>query len=611
MTKPTRSRSTPRLIVRVLLWTAAVLALVVGGGFWTATRSWFIIAQAAPVLEERLGGDVHIGHARYLGRGFFEFSDLSLRVRDLSGDAAEVARIGLARVEVDPDRLLRGEVQVVRVGLENLLLRISEDSNDSGTFNFMGLNPTWDPEAEATSLPGRISIHNAILQMGVHVRGGYAERSRRRVTGAMQTLGGDDQWFQFLMHEIDNRTFERIEGGLTIGGRWNATTYEYEAQVNDVVLDQRSSEMCPQNVRLWWEKMQPEGRVASAKLRWNPERGMSLELELDVFALTFPIEAEDLWVRYRDGGIEPEEGLPRMRVRSGRIVLDGSSLEFHDLEGVLESAAVDDDVVGVPYRVSARIGSLSSFSWERRDEWMELVLETAPFWMHLNLDEFSLSQSADGRGQAVELPLAVARVLQTFRMTGWNLTTEIELRRDPPRFTPETGELRPGDTYTWGEACIDRGAGAYERFPYRLEDLTAHIEFDDDFVKIHRIHGYGSGDAVIDAEGEIRSIAHGDVSMNLRATGIELDDRLRDALQPVQRQAYDAFLSRPVEEALEDADLLTEAGIANLLPEMASVAGRPWPFRLGGRVDLDFTLTRDGGYESRTVPTGRLDIDWM
>jgi len=64
-----------------------------------------------------------------------------------------------------------------------------------------------------------------------------------------------------------------------------------------------------------WDSMQLEGRVDSVRESWKPGAPLSIDFDVDNVAMTLPIEADEIWARYRDGAVEKSSKAPRMRVR--------------------------------------------------------------------------------------------------------------------------------------------------------------------------------------------------------------------------------------------------------------------------------------------------------
>ncbi|MCZ6612653.1 MAG: hypothetical protein O6941_08445 [Planctomycetota bacterium] len=610
---------------------------------WLATPSWFIILLAKPQLTRNLGGEVGIGAASYLGNGTLVFEDLTLRTRTHEGPAAQVLGIDRVVVIVDMSTILHDRIHIKDVLLEGVLLRLSEDAQTPGVFNFSALDPQWslDREKDLPFLAPSVRIDSAIIEMGTHDGGKYVRTGLRRVTGKMYPAADRGKWYRFELTELAEDGVNLGQTGVSISGTWNVETLEHRAQIDGLVLDERTLGMCPQIARLWWQRMQPQGRLASAVVQWRRGQPFSAELAIDRVALTIPIATDDFWTSYKQGRVEAAASRPRMRVHSGTIKLRGDELSLDELIGELGSSGTSQQSVGVPYRVNLSIHDLPKFDWEHQQEWMEQVLATAPFEMSLVMDDFSLAPSTDSDAPAVDLPRQVAETLARFNLTGWSLSMDVQISRSEPT-VGDGGHLIPQPIRTTGEATIREASGAFQAFPYPLENVSACVEFDSDQVTILELTGQGSSNSTIKMSGWIAPPSgEAAVSLRLFASDIPLDARFREALKGGERTTFDAMLHRPSYEALAEAGLLpddnaiadarrTKQRKTNDLRRLREDLSSPeavsrrqslereidqletliaaGPFELGGRVDLDLTIQRPRGPDQRTEITGTVTV---
>ena len=597
MTKRSDAISTARAIrrsllrLRLLLSALGVVLLSVGFILWLVTRPWFIIDRVEPILSRLSGGTVDIAHAAYQGDGKFLFQDLTVRADTLEGPAAQICHIGRAIVEVDPSKLMRGKIEVKDIELNEVRIRLSEDERVTGAFNLAALQPKWPADAGAM-LPPRISINDAVIELGVHRGKVFREAGRRSVSGSLRPDGAGKGWYNVRLVEIDDGGSVLQDGGLIVDGQWNVLTSEHSFRLDNVELNESAYGMCPHIARLWWDRMALEGRVRNLKLHWSPETDFEVVFAVEDVGLTLPIETADLWARYRNGRIDPAPSRPRMQVHSGSLVLTRHSLALQNLAGELVSASGDEDVTGVPYEVSLRIDELIEPTWEDRETWMDETLATAPFTMGFNVKEFRVEHGPDGTVPGVELPAAMARVLERFELSDWMLTTSIEVARGSPTRDAD-GRLVPAPILSKGHALIARGAGRYERFPYPLSNLSAFLEFTNDRVLLHSLTGDGPTGATVRLSGSIappgRNAA---VDLRLTARDVPVDEHLRGALNEGQRKVFDALLSDAAHAAVT-----------------TSVGGDDRDFTLGGIVHLDINLTRQLGLGHRIRAGGSIDID--
>ncbi len=632
-----------RLVLRVAAAAVALGLGLAGGSWWYVTRSWFIIKQVTPQLEAKLGGDVQIGHARYLGDGILLFEDMTLRAPFQSGEAARVLQIGRTRVALDEGRLWHGEALIKDITLDDVILRLSENAKAPGVFNYHALRPDWSlEEIERPELLPSVRINSAVIELGVHVRDAYMEKGRRRVAGHMHPSPDGGGTYTFELGELDENGVSLGEDGVFIKGQWNVQTLAVHARIDGLALDERALAMCPQMARIWWERMELQGRVAFATVERTSEGPFTVELHVDEVALTIPIGPEDFWAYYRQGRVEQMAAQPRMRVSGGTIKLQGDRLTLINLQGEVGGADGQTQIIGVPYLVNLTIEQLPSLDWERKEQWLDEVLNSAPFAMSIRTDDFSLPKvTGDATAPGVELPRQLAHLLAKFNLSGWTLSTEVDVSRAPP-VLGDDGQPQPSPILTKGQAYISDASGAFNKFPYPLEDVDGYVQFDSEQVTVHYLTGKGSNDAPVRISGTIAPPGNdAAVSLKLIAHGVPLDDRFRQALRPGERATFDSLLHRPTFQRLRSAGLLVDdavieqahhdlgaarAALAQRQQEVLtdeSQAGRAaWPrtiarletlieagpFELGGRIDLDLAIDRPFGPDQPTTITGTVTV---
>ncbi len=633
---PPTSTSRPRAgrgrrLLRVLMLCAVVVPVVAVVSVWVATRSWFIILMAAPALEQRLGGEIRIRDAGYRGDGVLVFEDVTLRTRTQVGDAAQAMRIARAEVSVE---LGGGGLRIRNIVLDGVLLRFSEDGRSPGSFNVSGLKPSWSGPSDAPLLPPTVRISSAVIEVGSHIGHEYQPVGRRRVTGEMYPDPDGGGWYKFRLHELDDNGASLGKDGLVVDGQWNVETHEHKARIGGLTLDDRTFRMCPQMAKLWWERMQPEGRVGTAQIEWKRGEAPVAELNVDRVALTIPIAAAAFSASYQQGKVESVASLPRMYVHSGTIRLEGNQLTLDNLIGEFGSSSERRDLVGMPYRVNLSIHDLPTFDWRNQQEWMEAVVTTAPFEMSVRMENFSLNSEPTADAPAVELPRQVADTLAKFNLSGWSLNTQVEITRGIPVAGPD-GLLIPAPIQTTGQARISEAHGAFQGFAYPLANVDAFVQCNNDLVTVQYLTAKGSGDATIRITGTIEDPGpDAVVKLHLTARKVPLDDHFRAALSGGQLETFDIMMHRPSYEMLLKQGLLPDAADVEaarrsrqeLVAQLAALSdgdpARPallreasrlatveeaGAFELGGLVDLDLDISRAAGAEGPRI-TGSVNV---
>ncbi len=624
--RPARARRRGRRR-RWVLALASVPALLLVA-VWLGTRSWFLVVVIALVLEPRLGGDVEIAQARYAGNGVLHLDHLTLRAPGLSGPAAQTLRVGHAVVTLDLSRVLSGRISVRDLELEGVLLRLSEDARKPGTFNLAALKPHWTVSRDGDPLlPPGVRIDDAVLEMGLHISRHYRAVGQRRVAGRMEPAARGPGWYEFTLREVDEQGRDPGPGGVNITGQWNVQTLEHTASLEGLVLDERTFGMCPQVARLWWERMQPQGPVGTAEVRWRPGHPFAATLQVRQISLDVPVAADAL---FAGGG----GSLPRMHVESGTVRLEGDRLELADFVGEFRARS-GEGADSMPYRLDLSIRELPSFDWKNQQQWMEKLLDAAPFEMSVTMDDFRPTRARPTGGEVLRLPRQVGDMITRFNLTDWTLSTELTITRATPVPGPD-GALEPAPVQTAGVARISDASGAFQGFLYPLDDVQALVYFDNDRVIIDDLRARGSGDAVVRMSGTITPPGRAaSISLSLDATDVPLDDRFRAALRGGRLETYDRALHQPSYERILERGLLAdesdleqarrERDALDLVlratpaasPEAARLrreverldtiveAGR---FELGGLVDLRFTIERAAGERRPTEISGRVSI---
>ncbi|MCH8823778.1 MAG: hypothetical protein IH984_09755 [Planctomycetes bacterium] len=638
------SKSSPRrlrTVIRVLVGISLGLALLVAGTWKYLTGSSYIISKVTPQLEAKLGGDVSIQKAAYLGEGRIELRNFTLKAPDQSGMAAEILSIGRTVIIVDETLLSNGEVLIKDIELDNVVFRISESATMPGVFNYHSLTPDWslDDETEIAPALPHVKINSAVVELGMHVRDAYTQVGKRHVAGYMIPLLDEEATYAFELQELDETNKYLGSDGLVIKGKWNVQTLSHSARIDGLELDERAFAMCPLMARIWCEKMGLEGRVEYATIQRGDDGIMTVELNVEDVGMTLPLSPKDFWARIRNGRIERIVTKPRMRVKSGQIKLHGDRLTFRNLTGHIGGEDESHHLVSVPYRIELTTEELPTLQWKEKEKWLENVISSAPFHMRIWTDEFILPDPEDGVEPAVDLPYQIASLMARFELKGWGMSTEIDISREPSTFD-SNGDVQASPILTKGNATITQASGAYHKFPYALDGINGLLEFDNEKVTIVEMNGRGSDGAQVSISGTISPPGKdAAVTLNLTAINVPLDSRFRAALKGHERTTFDSMLHQPSYDALAEAgslvdehtikradrelieaqfalDEIINSGSTKSTDESAEVLRKKisrlqeliaaGPFKLGGLVDLDLMIQRPLGEDKRSTVTGNV-----
>lgn len=636
-----------RLLLCLTLAGIALIGVLLAGTYWMTTRSWFLISQIQPQLERKLGGKVAIAQAEYQGDGKVLLTGIALRAWGVAGPAGQIASIARANVAIDLQQLLAGRVQVSDLALDDVIVRISESTSESGRFNFMALTPQWidDDDEKDPLLPPHVRIHDATFEFGTHSGGSYEAHGSIRLAGELYPAEGGEGWYNFELRELDKDGRAASDAGLFVKGEWNVATNEHRSRLEGLDFNHRIYAMCPQAVRVWWDRMQFQGQIDAMTAEWAPDQPLEVDFFVRNVSITLPFEPEGFWSRYQDGQVLETESRPRMDVRSGTIRLRNDSLILDELVGNFGSTESSEYVLPVPFTLSFALTSLPEIDWQNREAWMEKVLASSPFDMHLQLNEFVFRRSESGQSLAIDLPRVIAGTLARFELTNWVLSASITVSRGAPAIG-EDGESIAARPHTSGQVYVRHASGRYQKFPFPVENVDAYLQFDNEKVVIHHLTGTGINGAKLRMSGEVRPPGNdAAVSLRLKANDVPIDDELRHALSGSEAIAFDAifnaafrdslaaaevlpddrWLQRQMQELLDvqeqiallRASLPSESNDGDHSQRIAALSSRAerlrrsietGPFVLGGMVDLDLRIERAAGRHQPTITTGAVSI---
>jgi hypothetical protein len=625
--------------LRLMMLAFAILCLLGATAFWIVTRSWFMTRVLTPHLEKRLGGEVTIADASYQGDGRVVFRDVMLRAPGVDGAAGEITHIATAVVTIDGRRLLNGSIRVTGVEVDRATLRLSEDRHNNGLLNVWALKPDWsDRNVNRMPAPFRVKIQNTAIEFGFHDEQGFHLLGSRLVSGEMRPTPGAPNLYSFFLSEVDPAGVG-IVNGINMKGEWDAHTNEISNRIDGIELDDRVYRMCPQMVRALWESMNLQGMVESVEMHWHPDQSFYMQMAIENIALTMPVETNIQWARYRDGNVEDTTRRPRMHFNSGTIRMTDESLELLDMVGAMGSSDRFDEVVEVPYRITFSLPKLPPLDWEHREQWVQNVLKYAPFSMQYKTEDLRLLRDWRGEVPAIDLPVFIANVLERFQVSDCVLTTSLDVTR-PEAVADESGDLIEPKALVNGSTYLHNASGRYQKFPYRLENVDAYLQFDNEKVTVHYLTGTGSGDSKLRISGEIKPPDNdAQVALRLNGENVPVDDRLREALHGNELAAFDMMFNKAAGDSLAAAGLLPdEASIEQARIERdemnarvedlrKSSTGDPaliaalesqitrltrsidaGAFRLGGVINIDLNIDRNPGRNQPTITTGTIAV---
>ena len=606
---------------------AIALVLLLGIGAFIFTRPSMLARLILPAASRAIGGEVTAARIALDGLDTLVIDDLRIRARGWSGAAGEIAYADSTRVEFSLWSLLFGDIEVFSVSVSRLTLRLAEREDTPGALSLLSLEP--EPSKAATDKrqrPARIGIEELLVENGLTADGVYEKLGELRFRGSLTPIADSPAAFDFMLEGKPDEEGRRAIG--KISGSFDGDTRAVDLAIEGLEIDGKQLAVAPLAVRAWTTRLGLEGSIPSARFAYSPETSPVVELDIKGVAMDLPVDAlggpalEDSWSGLANGALVPVRAVPRLTLREGALRFRNDTVALVGLKGDLGAAGAG--IIDLPFECDLTIDipreQLPPFDWDKREEWIERAARAAPFTMTAAIRDFRSPEPKEGEPDMLQLPRAVAKVIADFRVTAWTLDLETKVERGAPTDQGEPAPLR-----TSGTLKIAKGSGAYEEFPYRLDDLSGMIRFENDDVVVERFVGTGADGATVTIEGELVGIATGaEIDLRIRCADAPIDQRLLDSFEEGPRDALGLLFSDRAAANLAEAGLLPDAAalveqrqaLARLGPDAAASpesvrlqrsldAG---PFRLGGRAGFDLRVYSPAGFGQPVIVTGEVKV---
>ena len=630
-TSPTKQEPAPRhRIRRRLLWACAAAILLAAAGVFLATRSFVLEAIARPHIMATVGGEIEIGRVRWVGWTQLEITDLSVRAPGWTGPSGEVIRIDRARIQLDSSALKRGSFQVNRVKVEGMLVRVAEDTAEPGKFSILSLAPEI---GEGGTPPSRIDVKNLELQMGIDRDGQWERTGSLKLAGDLKSGPGGPGIYDF---EFITKALEDSDVRSVLKGELNTNSLAFYTSIDDLEVGPNLLGLMPMELRRAAQALELQGHVDRIEIAWDGDKDLYAAIKLDQAQLVIPDIAEDSeWARLDDGEIISTDTPPIMEVRSGLLALVDDRITLENFEGQLKSDHPDTDTIPVILDFEMDLAPVvrQRLDWSRSREVAERIFSIAPFNLTFTVPDFKIRR--DGAG--IVLPEAAARTIAQFGVEEWLLDLEVHIIRDMPLETAD-GSFVAAEALTDGQVRVQNGIGRYSRFPFPLQNVQAHIEFDDERVDILNLTGKGPNGGIFSAMGSITDPGPAAaIDVKLYGSEVPADDVFRSALQGWRLRTWDQFFDKHAEAQLREAGMLPDEDTvkrakleqARILNQLANGENMPekrraellkesrrlkriieaGPFQLGGMFDFELTVTSEAGIGKPVDLTGRIKIN--
>jgi hypothetical protein len=540
-----------RALIAALL--APVVALLL---LWVATRPTVLATLVAWRLSALLGGEVHVDAVHYLGDGRVRVDRLLIRVPEWPGPAGELASAERISAQVDLSSIWRGGVEITEFRIDGSVLRLAERADHPNQFNIFGLQLPSQGGAAPRTLP-RIELPAMRVEFGDLLGDGrFALRGSTTLAGDLRLAPGSSTEYLLKLAEIQPDGPHEVPGGMQITGSFDRRTLAGSVHLGRLSFDDRMLAFLPKVVRDWWSRLEFRGEVLKASVSVAEDRPLALQLVVGSSELTVPVDAGLNWMIVHRGRMEPSTGRPRIRVSGGTITARGSALTFERIEGQILGTGGRWPLAAVPLRIDLSIPDLPQFTWNDRTRWLDEALSSAGFEGRIQLVDFAVGLSRID--EAIELPYAVADVLDAFRLSTWDLSADLRIQRPSPVYDA-SGKPITRPVHYQGKAAISDATLQYEKFAYSLRKVRGILSFDEDAIVIESFQGEGRSGGNVVVTGRIAPPGpQAGFDVDISGADIPINDRLRRALPTEARAVVDALVDRDAIAGLLNSELLLD-----------------------------------------------------
>ncbi|MFN0133620.1 MAG: hypothetical protein ACKVW3_13970 [Phycisphaerales bacterium] len=571
-----------RRVRRLVLGLALVVTLLFGAVV-LLTNSPLTKSLVIPRIESALGVSVSARRAFVTAGGTLVLDDARLKIRGVSGPAAEF--LSVRRLEVDIDWRAGGAIRAARIIEPALLL---SQSLDDSSLNIAALRL---PSGGGSGPIPSISLARATITIGEHRRDQFTPLRSVRVDGKLVPDPAAPGAYRFDLRQTSADARER-RAGFLLSGRLEQGGIDLTIENFD--LNAWRAESAPSPIRPIVQQIDVRGSVPRATFKWSPAEGVRAGMELADVSLNLPIEPES-WDVLAAGVMGPPTPYMRMHGVSGRI-------EFA-LDRV--SATLDGRLEDLPYHVDLQYNGVELDS---------------PFEANFRSNDFRVEASP--RLWPIAPPEA-RQWLDKFSRPTAIISTRMRIWREAaPAGATEEAPIRAAGTMT-----IRDGSAAYESFPYRFENMAGTVEFTDTSIVIKELTGRAPSGATMRATARIAPLdASAGIEVVVTASGVPIDPSLEAAFPGGRGAIVTALFNREQYDAmLRDGIVRSAAGAAAERVELDSLVSKPNPdqarldqlraraaipvFDLGGRADIDVAVRSKIGENEPVAITVDVRLD--
>ena len=599
------------------------------------TNSKVVSSYLAMRLGETAGGDVTIESFEWNDWNNATLKGLTLSATGWEGAGSTIARV--ERIDVDFDLLsvVWGQTRLRELFVSGVEVTLVEDLQHGSLYNFQRLTRLTSPTPDSGKA---VMIERAAFSsVTVSFQQLRDKVTRERASfEAVATLepSPDDASRSLFDVRVPKES-------IHASGWWNQQTLAFDVSLEGLSVGDRLALIMPRTLRALATQIDAQGVVTVARLTNEPGVPLHGVMQLADVRATLPTDGFADWVRYERGEIKPAMGYPQVKLRSGTIELTGSQIEFKDLDFELVNTSRDDHVANLPVRASLLLDfaamTRDNFQWDDRAKFARQVRDFAQFDLHVMVPHFSLGKTA--LDSAIEVPRAAAEFMRSFGVTELTFDLGLTLARRAPTVNAD-GTLLASKLESSATLVITDGHGAFEEFPYPLNEVAATVRFTGMDADISDLRALSAGGDNVMVHGKITNMGPtAGVDLTISSGGGPIDDALINSFPHDERLLiaslfwHEGFASLQAAGMLFDAAQVADAtqqlhGCDSQLREMtlddnsdpAQIAelsahtGRlrriidQGAFTPGGRVAFTLNLAREERVDADVVVSGDIRI---
>ncbi|MCX5655668.1 MAG: hypothetical protein NTY65_13600 [Planctomycetota bacterium] len=502
---------------RIVVLCALVAVAALAGAYLYLTSDARVEAFAEGYLEDLLGTDVRISHATFTWSEGLVLKNLRIipsseKLGILPPPPKDEPLLVAQQVDlrITPLSLLLLSPQVTEIVVHrpqiNLILW------NEAKWNFQALARTRPLEAGIKMRPV-VAMEEGMLKIERRIGGETVYSHQMIVSGLLMPSETDPDMFRFQT-DVKSQTVQLAVASGLIDARTGSL--KFEGQASNVVLNEELYRSLPPEAQRIWDRFELTGAGNSVNVKILFDEKEGYHLAADLTGVSFTHEYKGLKYRFEN--------------LTGRCSFSSASrLQLSGIQGLVN---------GTPMRLD---GEVSGFDQP-----------------HLVMDLSVQADHVDFEGSR-ELLVGVAPQMEalytTYRPRG-QVDVALRARRPDPDAPLDVS----------GTAACRDVEMTYAEFPYPLDRMHGTVQFGPEGFETRDLEGR-HGQAVVRLEGWVKNPGPTmEAQMQIHASRLALDEDLRAALRPEQRNIYDQYAP----SGTADADVAVyQPPRANTPPEVA------------------------------------------